>query len=276
MSEKRIKKLLVKTKNLELLKLAKKVAISGGDTALDYFRASNLPITNKNSESFDPVTEADLKAEMVMRNLIARERPKDSILGEEQGFSQGSSDYTWVLDPIDGTRAFISGVPVWTVLVSVKLGVNPILGVIYQPFTKELFLGGLGISEVVRSGFVSSLKTRKCLNLEDSILFTTFPEIGSLAERGQFELLKSRAKLTRYGIDAYAYALLALGQIDIVLEAGLKPHDVQAPIAIIESAGGIVTNWTGGSAKDGGKVLATGSDSLHNKVLNVLSQKFKN
>ncbi len=258
-------------RNVALIELAKKVAISGGDLALSYFRTPGLSVKNKHLSTFDPVTEADLKAELLMRDLIERERPTDSILGEEMGFKKGSSEYTWVLDPIDGTRAFIAGVPVWTVLVSINLKGEPILGIMYQPFTKELFIGGLGVSEVARQGLVVSLDSSKCENLTDCILFTTFPEIGSLGERRKFESVKKIVKLTRYGIDSYAYGLLALGLIDVIIEAGLKSYDILAPISIVESAGGIVTDWTGGSAKMGGQVLATGNSILHNKVLEIIS-----
>ena len=271
MNGKRIKKLPVSMENCELIELAKKVAVSGGDLALNYFRIPNLAVKNKKLEDFDPVTEADLKAELLMREIIEIERPTDSILGEERGFKQGSSAYTWVIDPIDGTRAFIAGVPVWTVLVSVTLNGEPILGVMYQPFTKELFIGGLGISEYTRPGYVESFGTSKCEDLQTCILFTTFPEIGSSYERSKFDLVKNVVKLTRYGIDSYAYGLLALGQIDVIIEAGLKPHDILAPISIIESAGGVVTDWRGRSAKAGGQVLACGNSTIHNKVLELIS-----
>ena len=155
--------------DFELISLARKVAISGGDLALSYFRVPNLSVRSKQLAVFDPVTEADFKAELLMREIIERERPTDSNLGEEMDFKQGSSLYTWVLDPIDGTRAFIARVPVWTVLVSIKLKGEPILGVMYQPFTKELFIGGLGLAEVTRPGSIASFDTSKCEDLKNSI-----------------------------------------------------------------------------------------------------------
>ena len=255
----------------ELVSLAKRVALVGGEQALHYFRNKNLDIKNKDVDRFDPVTEADSMAEEAMRNLISKIRPSDSIFGEEMGVTEGESAFTWILDPIDGTRAFLSGAPVWTVLVSVSDGKTPFLGVINQPFTKEVFTGGLGVSELTQNGFAVETCTRQCDGLSNAILFTTFPEIGTELERRAFNTVSDKVKLTRYGMDAYAFALLAMGQIDIVIEAGLKSYDVSAPIAVIEAAGGIVTDWAGGSASVGGQVLACGDRHIHTEILKILS-----
>ncbi len=252
------------------VKLAKQVAILGGKEALNYFRDPWLGIQNKSSTLFDPVTDADLASEDKMRSYIKKARPLDTVIGEERGISPGSSEFTWVLDPIDGTRAFVTGIPVWTVLVSLSKNNIPILGVIYQPFTKELFTGGLGISEYIRDNISNKTSIRNCDNLNEAFLSSTFPEIGSIMERKAFEAVAGQVKICRYGLDAYAYALLAVGQLDIVVEAGLKPYDVQAPIALIEAAGGIVTNWRGGSAVDGGRIVASGDKFLHETIVNIL------
>lgn len=255
---------------MELVNLAKRIAVIGGKKALGYFRDPDLRIKNKDFESFDPVTLADVAAEDAMRSCIRAARPCDTIIGEEKGTSKGSNEFTWVLDPIDGTRAFISGIPVWTVLVSVSKNQVPICGVIHQPFTQEIFVGGLGVSEYLRNGFSLETSVRHCKDLKKALLASTFPEIGTLNEHSAFQKVSRSVRLTRYGMDAYAYALLASGHIDIVIEAGLKEYDIQAPIALIEAAGGIVTNWSGDSASDGGQVVACGDKHLHREIIGLL------
>ncbi len=257
----------------ELLDLAKRVAEKGGKEALKYFRRSGLTIMNKARTDFDPVTDADLVAEAKMRSYIKMIRPDDAIVGEEDGFFEGSSGLTWTLDPVDGTRAFISGIPVWTVLVSISKNGFPILGVIYQPFTREFFVGGLGVSEYTRDDLTTTISVRQCGSLNSAFLSTTFPEIGTISEREAFKQVSEEVKLCRYGLDAYAYALLAMGSLDIVIEAGLKPYDIMAPIALIEAAGGIVTNWRGGPIIEGGQILACGDKAIHEAALKMLSIK---
>ena len=256
---------------MELINLAKRVALIGGRTALSYFRDPDLKIQNKEFDTFDPVTEADVACEDAMRSCIIAARPYDSIIGEEKGTSKGSNEFTWVLDPIDGTRAFISGIPVWTVLVSISQNQIPLCGVIHQPFTQEIFVGGLGVSEYIRNGFSLETSVRRCKELKNALLASTFPEIGTLIEHSAFQKVSKSVRLTRYGMDAYAFALLASGHIDIVMEAGLNAYDIHAPIALIEAAGGVVTNWTGKSALDGGQVLACGDQFLHKQILDILS-----
>ena len=255
---------------MELINLAKRVALIGGQKALSYFRDPDLRIQNKDFDSFDPVTEADIASEDAMRSCIRAVRPSDSIVGEENDTFRGSSEFTWVLDPIVGTKALISGIPVWTVLVSVLQNELPICGIIYQPFTHEIFVGGLGVSDYLRSGFSFETSVRQCNDLKNALLASTFPEIGTVNEYTAFQKVSKSVRLTRYGMDAYAYALLASGYIDIVIEAGLKMHDIQAPIALIEAAGGVVTNWTGGSALHGGQVIACGDKRLHKEILDIL------
>ena len=257
----------------KLIELAKKVAQKGGKVALSYFRKLELSVNSKTSKTFDPVTDADLAAEDVMRSHIKENRPDDTIIGEEREVDQGSSGFVWYLDPIDGTRAFISGIPVWTVLVSVSKDGHPILGVIYQPFNDELFVGGLGLSEYMRRSSSMVLSTKSCESLNSALLSSTFPEIGTAFEKRAFDAIVSQVQLCRYGLDAYAYALLAAGHLDIVVEAGLKPHDTHAPIAVIEAAGGFVTSWDGGPATHGGRVLACGDKLIHEAALEILSKE---
>ncbi len=237
---------------------------------LPLFRSTALVADNKAETGFDPVTEADRAAERAMRKHLARARPNDGILGEEFPPTPGTSGLTWVLDPVDGTRAFMSGAPTWGCLIAVNAGGPPLLGLIDQPHTGERFIGGFGSAELLRNGAVAPLSVRTGTALDAATLFTTFPEVGTSAEREAFEAVRDRVRLTRYGLDCYAYALVALGQVDLVIEADLKPFDIQGPQAVIEAAGGIVTDWEGGPAEVGGRVIAAGDRNLHAAALELL------
>lgn len=258
------------------LRVAHMLADAARSITRPYFRGSFLEAHSKSSVEYDPVTQADREAECVMREILALERPDDSILGEEFGMTEGTSGYTWVIDPIDGTRAFICGSPTWGVLVALNLGEKPHLGIFEQPFTQERFVGVAGEEAIwtrtTLRGDVRTqpLQTRACDGLENAILMTTFPEIGAEAERRAFERVRDVVKLTRYGLDCYAYGLLAMGQINLVIEAGLKPYDIQALIPIIETAGGIVTNWQGGPCHEGGQILAAGDAVTHQMAMALL------
>ena len=211
--------------------------------SLPLFRSPGLTAASKAQAGFDPVTEADREAERAMRLLLAARRPADGILGEEFPATEGTSGLTWVLDPIDGTRAFWSGATTWGTLIGLDAGDGPLLGVIDQPYTGERFMGGLGRAEMTRGAERRPLAVRACAGLADAVLYTTYPEVGSPAERAGFEAVRDRVRMTRYGFDCYAYALLALGHVDLVVEAGLQPYDIQGPQAVIEAAGGIVSDW---------------------------------
>jgi histidinol phosphatase-like enzyme (inositol monophosphatase family) len=236
------------------------------------FRSPDLVAANKAATGFDPVTEGDRAAEKAMRQIIAERRPADGVDGEEFGRDTGSSGFTWVLDPIDGTRAFLSGAPTWGILIGLDGGEGPVLGVVDQPFTRERFMGGFGRAEYSRDGNVSHLRVRKCAALADAVLYTTRPEIGSAEELEGFAAVSRAARLTRYGLDCYAYALIALGHVDLVIEAGLHSYDIQGPQAVIEAAGGIVTDWRGRPAHQGGRVLAAGDRRIHAAALEILAR----
>ncbi len=239
---------------------------------LAHFRTpGGLAAENKETERFDPVTVADRASERAMRDILARLRPDDAILGEEYGPKPGTSGLTWVLDPIDGTRSYMSGTPTWGVLISVADASGPVFGLIDQPYIGERFAGGFGVAEVTGPMGRAALKCRMPRPLAEAILFTTFPEVGTAAEDAAFRALVPRVRLTRYGIDCYAYALIAAGQIDLVVEAGLQAYDVQAPIAVIEAAGGIVTDWQGRPAHQGGRILAAANAEVHAAALAVLA-----
>ncbi|WP_245883675.1 inositol monophosphatase family protein [Hasllibacter halocynthiae] len=221
---------------------------------------------------FDPVTEGDRAAEAAMRSALAGLRPQDAILGEEEGRSPGTSGLEWVLDPIDGTRGFIAGTPVWGTLVAVcPEGGRPCYGIVDQPWTGERFAGGWGEAALRRQGVERSLRTRKVRALSEATVLTTFPEVGTKAEGAAFARVAERCRLTRYGLDCYAYALVACGTADLVIEAGLARYDIAAPMALVEAAGGIVTAWDGGPAQHGGRVVAAGCRAVHDAVLELLA-----
>lgn len=249
---------------------AHKMADVAREIILPYFRSAGLCADNKLAEGFDPVTEADRACERAMREILAKDRPNDAILGEEYGEKPGTSGLTWVLDPIDGTRGFLSGTPTWGVLIGLRDANQVLYGVIDQPYIGERFEGGFGEASITHLSQTFGLKTRTTTELRDALLFTTFPEVGSKAEGQAFAKVAQHAKLTRYGMDCYAYALLAAGQIDLVIEAALQSYDILAPIAVVEAAGGVVTDWQGGPALDGGRALAAANPEIHDKALAVL------
>jgi histidinol phosphatase-like enzyme (inositol monophosphatase family) len=256
----------------ELWRTAEALADIAAAHSLPLFRSRGLAVDDKGVGRFDPVTEADRAAEAAMRAHLAQARPRDGVLGEEFGPTRGTSGLTWVLDPIDGTRAFLSGVPSWGTLIGLDTGAGPVLGIVDQPYIGERFMGGLGRAVLRRGGAERALGTRPCGDLSEAVLFSTFPEVGTSAERVGFEGVRDRARLTRYGLDCYAYALVALGQVDLVVEAGLFPYDVQGPQAVIEAAGGVVTNWKGEPAHEGGRVLAAGDRRVHAQALEILAR----
>lgn len=262
---------LTPTETESLWRAAHAVADAARPPTLAHFRAEGLSADNKAAAGFDPVTAADRASETAMRAEIARRRPQDAILGEEQEATPGTSGLTWVLDPIDGTRGYLSGTPTWGVLVALADAAGPFLGIIDQPYVGERFWGGMGAAYVEGPLGRRALKVRPARPLSQAILFTTFPEVGTEAEGAAFRRVASQARLTRYGMDCYAYALLAAGQIDLVIEAGLQPYDVMAPIAVIEAAGGLMTDWQGRPAHQGGQILAAASAEIHAEAMALLN-----
>lgn len=256
----------------ELARFANRLADASGEVIRPWFRVA-LDVTDKGTgrAGFDPVTEADREGETVLRRLIAETYPAHGILGEEHGHEAGADPLTWVLDPIDGTRAFICGMPQWGTLIALNDGKKPILGVLDQPVTRERWIGWTGHAELVTPSKTTTIKTRPCADLRDAVVTTTHPTAYFTREEADaFQEIGGRAKMTRYGGDCYAYALLAMGFIDLVIEASLKPWDVQALIPIIEGAGGLVTSWDGGDAQNGGRVIAAGDARVHAQALEVL------
>jgi histidinol phosphatase-like enzyme (inositol monophosphatase family) len=253
-----------------IIAVADALADAARAATLLHFR-TGVAAETKDAAGFDPVTVADRLAETRMRDILAQRRPGDAILGEEHGALAGTSGLTWILDPIDGTRAYIAGAPTWGVLIAVADASGPIYGVIDQPYIGERFAGGLGVAAMTGPAGQRPLATRAARPLSEAILLSTFPEVGTADERAGFEAVKARARLTRYGLDCYGYALVAAGQVDLVIEAGLQPYDVAAPIAVITAAGGVVTDWRGRPAQDGGRIIAAANAAVHAEALALLA-----
>ncbi|WP_135501840.1 inositol monophosphatase family protein [Roseovarius aestuariivivens] len=256
----------------DIVETAHEMADAARRAILPLFRGTTLATESKQTGSFDPVTEADRAAERAMRDVLMRRRPDDAVLGEEFGEKRGTSGLTWALDPIDGTRAFLSGTPTWGVLIAAATDTGPVYGLIDQPYIGERFEGGFGAASMTGPNGARRLTTLGDRSLKEAILFTTFPEVGTEAEGEAFQAVSAEVRLTRFGMDCYAYALIAMGQIDLVIEAGLNPYDIQAPIAVIEAAGGIVTDWSGGAAHLGGRVIAAAGRAQHEAALALLAR----
>jgi len=257
-----------------IVRVAHELADISGPVILKHFRKA-VPVENKAAGgAFDPVTKADRGAEKAIVQALAAKMPNDGVVGEEFGTKPGTSPYQWVIDPIDGTRSFIIGSPLWGTLIGVLRDAKPFFGLMDQPFTGERFWSGDRASyHSVGGGRPQRLKTRSCANLEDAVLASTHPDLFEGDDQvAALNRIKAVARLTRYGGDCYNYCLLAAGFIDIVLETNLKPYDIVALIPIIERAGGRVTTWAGGDAASGGDVVACGDARLHETVLKLINK----
>lgn len=249
------------------------------DITLPLF-AQDMDVTNKaasnNETGYDPVTEADIEAERVLRHLITQAFPDDGIEGEELPDIEGSNDWLWTLDPIDGTRGFVAGVPVWSTLIAVSYKDAPVLGLIDVAAQDKCFWGRTDSKETRRAwletgGTATPLSTRNCSTLSDAIMGCTEP-LAMLKENElrAYNHIRRTARFSRLGLDAFGYGLVAQGRMDIIIEALLKPCDVRALMPVIEGAGGKVTNWNGGSAVNGGRVVAVGDAAILSDIYGYL------
>jgi histidinol phosphatase-like enzyme (inositol monophosphatase family) len=252
-----------------LLAFADTLADAARTAILPYFRAAHT--VESKGELFDPVTDADKAAERAMRALIEREFPDHSVLGEEYGGELASGGHQWILDPIDGTRAFIAGLPLWGVLIGLYHDGRPLIGVMDQPYLDERYRGWNAGANVTTRGATRTLKTRACASLGDAIVSTTDPYLFKGGEAETFARVRTNAKLTRYGYDCYAYCMVASGTMDCVIESGLKPFDIAALIPILTGAGGGVCNWNGGDASAGGRALAYGDPRVRDEAIKLLA-----
>lgn len=247
------------------------LATASGKTILPFFRTS-LGVENKNAgRDLDPVTEADRAAEAVMRRMIKDSFPQHGIVGEEFGSERADADYVWVLDPIDGTKSFIAGLPIWGTLIALMHRGTPVYGMMHQPYIGERFTGDNGAARYEGPSGSRKLAVRRCTTLAEATLFTTSPRLMNAADRARFERVESEVRLSRYGGDCYAYCMLAAGHLDLVIETELKPYDVAALIPIVSGAGGIMTTWEGQPAQAGGRIVAAGDTRVHEAALKLLS-----
>ena len=246
------------------------LATVSGETILPFFRTA-LSIEDKGrGGSFDPVTAADHAAETVMRALIRRTFPDHGIIGEEYGQERADAEYVWVLDPIDGTKSFISGMPAWGTLIGLMRSGEPVFGMMSQPFTRERFSGGGGAARYRGPAGERDLRVRPCSRLSEAILFTTSPRLMNDADRKSFGRVEDAVRLSRYGGDCYAYCMLAAGHVDLVIETELKPYDVLPLVPIIIGAGGMITSWEGGAPHAGGRIIAAGDKRMHKAAMELL------
>ena len=250
-----------------------KLAKASGEAILPFFRTA-LAIEDKaHGSGFDPVTAADKAAESVMRAMIRETFPSHGIIGEEHGNHAVDAEYVWVLDPIDGTRSFILGMPIWGTLIGLTRRGSPCFGHLHQPFIGESFTGE-GVRATYRGhGGERRLRARACARLEDAMLMSTAPGMFTGEERMAFDRVANGVRQMRWGGDCYAYAMLAAGHVDLVVEADLKPFDIVALIPIVEGAGGVVTTWDGGPASQGGRIIAAGDRRIHEQAMELLARR---
>lgn len=251
---------------------------AAGEHALRYFRQP-LDVENKLGSGFDPVTIADREVEALIRDRLLERWPDSPVEGEEAGLTPGESPWSWIVDPIDGTRAFISGMPAWGVLLGLRHQGQPVGGIVRQPFTGETFLGGAGRALYRRGGTEDGagdgaetvLATSGRRELADAILYATHPDIFTTdATRAGFARVTRSVRLTRYGGDCYAYCLLAMGFVDLVIESSLQPYDILPITPIITAAGGRVTDLDGETPLRGGTVVAAATPELHAAALRLM------
>jgi histidinol phosphatase-like enzyme (inositol monophosphatase family) len=221
---------------------------------------------------FDPVTRADRGGEAAIRKLIGERHPEHGFIGEEYGAERADAEFVWVIDPVDGTRAFIAGLPVWTTLIGLRFHGVPVLGSIGQPYLNELFVGSEHGARLLSTAGERRLQVRPCPRLAGAIIATTDPGLFAGGERDAWRTVRRTARLARYGCDAYAYAMVALGAIDLVIEPGLKPWDVEAAIPVLAGAGGWVTDWRGDPVgPEAGQAVFAGDRACLDEALQALS-----
>ncbi len=258
----------------KLVSFAHRLADASGAVIRPYFR-QRIDVSHKPGKGvFDPVTEADRGGEKAIRAIIDRERPEDGILGEEFGEKRGTNGLRWILDPVDGTRAFITGRHEWGSLIALEKDEVPVLGMIDQPVLGERFLGVHGRTVLIEGEKRTPLRVRECADLKDATLCATDPsQYFSPEQQAGFARVKTAARLTRYCGDCYLFAVLAMGFVDVVIEANFSRWDIAALIPIVEGAGGIITAWDGGDCRDGKTILACGDRRAHEQAMALLAPR---
>lgn len=249
------------------IRLAAHLADIAGEAIRPWFRA-RFEIEAKADSS--PVTQADRAAEAAVRTVLAAKLPQDGIVGEEYGNEREDAERVWVIDPIDGTRSFIAGRPIFGTLIALLEQGRPILGVIDQPIANDRWVGAVGRPTLFNG---SIARTRACGALARAHLATTAPNLFAEDERVSFERVRQAARDTLWGGDCHNYALLAAGHLDLVIEAGLKLYDFAALVPVVEGAGGRMCDWRGEplTAASDGRVIAAGDAGILAEVLELLS-----
>ena len=233
--------------------------------------SEHFPVDNKGLDGlFDPVTEADRAAEKAMRELIEQRYPAHGICGEEFAAKATSSQYEWSLDPIDGTRSYMCGLPNWTTLIGLLEQGKPVIGLIDAPFLDETYVGIDDEAQVIRKGVRDPIRTSGCLHIDEARFSTTDPFLFGEAEGALKRILRA-VRVTRFGHDGYAYARLSAGSIDLVIECDLKPHDYNALIPVVRAAGGHFGDWHGGVDFAAGNVIAAASPELYDEAVELLA-----
>jgi myo-inositol-1(or 4)-monophosphatase len=246
------------------------LATVSGEAIRPFFRTS-LGVEDKSrGGAFDPVTAADRAAEAAMRAMIREQFPAHGIVGEEFEAERPDAEFVWVLDPIDGTKSFISGMPAWGTLIALTRGGRPVYGMMHQPFIAERFTGDGAAARYRGPAGERALLARPCAALADAVLYTTSPRLMKPQDRELFSAVEEKVRLSRYGGDCYAYCMLAAGHIDLLIETELKPHDIAALIPIITGAGGVITTWADEPAEQGGRIVAAGDRRVHEAALAML------
>lgn len=257
----------------ELEDFALDLARAAGAAILPLFRADHGLEDKGPAGAFDPVTAADRGAEAAIRQVVAARFPDHGVIGEEYGEDRPDAEFVWVLDPVDGTRAFIAGLPLWTTLIALRHRGRPVVGLIAQPYLDEVFVGSGGRARLLRDGSERSLSVRPCPRLTEATIATTDPALFTGAEMGAWTQVRAAARLARLGCDAYAYAMVASGTMDLVIEAGLKAWDIEAAIPLVEGAGGLVTDWRGRPVGDqGGQIVIAGDRACLDEALVALKR----
>ena len=250
----------------ELLAFAEELARTARAETLHRSIRGCVP-RNKAQEGFDPVTEADCEAERAMRALIAKSYPDHGIIGEEWPDQAGDGNYIWSLDPIDGTRSFICGLPTWTTLIALLDEGMPVLGLIDAPCLDETYVGFQDRALLKRHGERTAIRTSGCKRLQEARLSTTDPFLFDEGGAEAFDRLRRQVRTLRLGHDGYAYARLAAGGLDLVVESGLKPHDYNALVPLVVAAGGAIGDWRGESDLGTGKIIAASTPELFQEAL---------
>jgi myo-inositol-1(or 4)-monophosphatase len=243
-----------------------------GAIALEYFRQRVAVENKRDGDYYDPVTDADRRVESLIRERLAQAFPDHRVVGEEHGSTGAGATY-WIIDPIDGTRSFISGMPTWGILLGLVVDDRPLVGIMHQPFTGETWLADPAGGARLRIGATESpLRTRADATLGDAVLYSTHPGMFQPPELlRRYGVLSARCRLQRWGGDCYAFALVAQGGIDLMVDGSLMPYDILPLVPIIEGAGGVVTDLAGRTPLAGGTVIAAANAELHAAALEIMA-----